>query len=120
MALRDKIGKSTQELLQPGETIQNVAAAQATSPYWSLLSYWIVIIKDSYRVIVETDQRIVLCKTSRWRWTNVTSVVSELPKGTNLGEPSGLNWKTDAFGSMLWVNKRFHKDIRAINGTASA
>ncbi|HUF99372.1 MAG TPA: hypothetical protein VMM60_14680 [Ilumatobacter sp.] len=119
MALREKIASSTQPLLKPGESIQNVAAAQATSPYWSLLSYWIVLLKDSYRVIVETDQRIVLCKTSRWRWTKVTAVVTELPKGTNLGEPTGLNWKTESFGQTLWINKRFHKDVKAINSSAS-
>jgi len=117
MALRDKLSDAAQPHLQPGETVQEVAAAVAVSPYWSLLSYWILMIKDGTRAIVATDQRILVFKTSRWRFTKYKALVNEFPRSTKVGEPSGLNWKTDALGETLWINKRFHKDIKAIDAT---
>jgi len=118
MALRDKITGAAAEHLRAGETVQGVAPAVAASPYWSLLSYWIVIAKDANRAIVATDQRIIVFKTSRLRFTKFKSVVRELPRTTLVGEPSGLNWKCDTLGETLWINKRFHNDIRAIDAAA--
>lgn len=118
MALRDKIAAAAQPFLQEGEQVQHAFGAMGTSPYWSLLSYWIIIAKDANRAVIATDRRILLAKTSRVRWTKLKGIEAEIPRDTKLGEPSGLNWKCDAFGPTIWINKRFHKDVRAIDGAA--
>lgn len=113
MALRDKLVAQATPTLQPGEQVQATFAGVATSPYWSLLSIWIIVVKDAYRAVIVTDQRIIVFRTSRWRFTKFKGVERELPRSTPIGEPSGLNWKTDDFGETLWIHKRFHKDVDA-------
>lgn len=120
MALRDKLATAAGPHLEPGEQVQGSLVAVATSPYWSLLSYWIVLVKDANRAVVATDRRIVLFRTSRWRFTKFKQVERSAPRTTVFGEPSGLNWKTDALGETLWIHKRFHKDVRAIDAGALA
>ena len=115
MALRDKIAAAAAPHLQEGEQVQHAFGAMGASPYWSLLSYWIIIVKDANRAVVATDRRILLAKTSRLRWTKFKGIEAEIPRATKLGEPSGLNWKCDAFGTTIWINKRFHKDVRAVD-----
>jgi hypothetical protein len=120
MALRDKISAAAQSHLQPGETVQTAFGAMGASPYWSLLSYWIVVVKDANRAVVATDRRILLFRTSRMRWTTFKRLEAEVPRATLLGEPSGMNWKCSAFGQTIWVNKRFHKDVRETDAQAAA
>lgn len=120
MALRDKIAAAAAPYLQPGETVQTAFGAMGTSPYWSLLSYWIIVVKDANRAVVATDRRIILFRTSRLRWTKFKQIETEVPRSTRLGEPSGLNWKCSAFGPTIWVNKRFHKDVRQTDAQAGA
>lgn len=118
MALRDKLATQAAPSLRDGETVQHTFAAIATSPYWSLLSYWIIIVKDANRAVVVTDQRIIVFRTSRWRFTKFRNIERELPRSTAIGQPEGLNWKTDDFGEPLWINKRFHKDVNAARESA--
>lgn len=118
MGVREKIGAAAAPFLQEGEQVQTAFGAMGTSPYWSLLSYWIIIVKDSNRAVVATDRRIILAKTSRLRWTKFKEIVAEVPRSTKLGEPSGLNWKTDALGPTIWINKRFHKDVRDVDAAS--
>lgn len=120
MAIRDKLAEQAKPHLQPGEQVQGAFAAMATSPYWSVLSYWIVIIKDANRAVVATDRRYLVFKTSRLRFTKFKSLESEAPRSVRLGEPSGLNYKTSALGQPLWIHKRFHKDVRALDATPAA
>jgi hypothetical protein len=120
MALRDKIAAAAAPFLEPGETVQTAFGAMGTSPYWSLLSYWIIIVKDANRAVVATDRRIILFRTARTRWTKFKKIEAEVPRATKLGEPSGLNWKTSALGPTIWVNKRFHKDVRETDAAAPA
>ena len=58
MAIRDKLRANAAHVLQPGETVQAVFTAQTASPYLALISYWIVIFKNAYRVVVVTDKRV--------------------------------------------------------------
>ena len=118
MALRDKLRAAAEPHLEPGEQIQAVFAASAANPMWSLLSYWIIIVKDAYRAIAVTDRRIIVFRTSRLRFTKFKRVERVLPRATRLGEPSGLNWRTDALGETMWINKRFHKDVRQADADA--
>ncbi len=100
-------------LLHPGETIQAVFAAQTTSQWFALISYWIIILSNAYRVVVVTDQRILVCKSGRFRMTPVKDLLREVPRTTRIGPPHGLWYKTEALGEKLFIAKRFHKDIEA-------
>jgi hypothetical protein len=113
MAIRDKLSKNAAPLLQPGEVIQATFPAQTTSQYFALISYWIIIFKNAYRVVVVTDRRILVCSSGRVTMTPVKEVLRELPRATRIGPASGLWYKTEALGERLYVNKRFHKDIAA-------
>ena len=116
MALRDKIRANAAHVLQPGETVQVVIPAQTTSQWFALLSYWIIILRNSYRVIVVTDRRILVCHSGRFRITPVKGVERELPRGTRIGPPSGLWYRCETLGERLYIAKRFHKDVLAADG----
>jgi hypothetical protein len=120
LAIRDKLTKNATPLLQPGEVIQSVFAAQTTSQYFALISYWIIILKNAYRVVVVTDRRILVCSSGRLSVTAVKAVLHELPRATRIGPPSGLWYKTDALGERLYIHKRFHKDIEAADAAIPA
>jgi hypothetical protein len=113
MALRDKLRANASHLLENGETIQQVFCAQTTSQWFALLSYWIIIFKNAYRVVVVTDRRIMVCRSGRMTTTKVGEVLHELPRSTMIGPASGLWWKCESLGDRLYVHKRFHKDVDA-------
>jgi hypothetical protein len=112
MAIRDKLRQNAAPLLQPGESIESVFCAQTVSAYFVLISIWIIIFSNAYRVVVVTDRRILVCRSGRLTMTPVKEVERELPRATRIGEPSGLWWPCESLGGKLYVNKRFHKDVR--------
>lgn len=120
MALRDKLRSNAAHLLQPGENIQAVFCAQTTSQYFALISWWIIILSNAYRVVVVTDRRILVCKSGRLSMTPVKEVVRELPRGTRIGPPSGLWWRCESLGERLYVHMRFHKDVAAADALVTA
>jgi hypothetical protein len=120
MAIRDKMRSNAAHLLRPGENVQAVFSAQTTSQYWALLSFWIIIIRNSYRVVVVTDQRIMVCWSGRFRGTLVREVEREFPRGIRIGPASGLWWTCETLGPRLYVNTRFHKDIAAADSLLSS
>ena len=120
MALRDKLRANAQHVLQPGETIQAVFCAQTKNQYFALISYWIILFTNAYRVVVVTDRRILVCKSGRLRMTPVNEVIRELPRNTRIGPASGLWWKSQTLGEQLYINKRFHKDIAAADSVPAA
>jgi hypothetical protein len=118
MAIRDKIRKNAAPLLQEGETIQAVIPAQTVSPYMALISYWIIIFKNAYRVVIVTDRRILVCATPRFSMAKPTGVIRELPRQTAIGPASGLWYSTESLGEKLYIHKRFHSDIATADGRA--
>ena len=120
MAIRDKIRANAAHVLHPGEQIQAVIPAQITSGWMALISYWIIIIRGAYRVVIATDRRILVCKSGRMRMTPVNEVLREGPRATLIGPPSGLWYRTDALGERLYIHKRFHKDIREADALSGA
>ena len=120
MAIRDKMSANAAPHLQPGETIQAVFGAQTTSQYFALLSYWIILFTNAYRVVVVTDRRILVAKSGRLTTTPVKEIVRELPRNTRIGPPSGLWWRCETLGEKLYVHKRFHKDVNAADGVPVA
>jgi hypothetical protein len=111
MAIRDTMAKNAEPFLQPGEQIQAVFPAQTTSAYMALISIWIILLKNAYRVVVVTDRRIIVAKSGRFRMTPVKSIDRELPRSTIIGPTSGLWYRCENLGSKLYINKRFHKDV---------
>lgn len=120
MAIRDTLRANAAHHLEPGETIQAVIPAQTTSQWFALISYWIIIIKNSYRVIVATDRRILVCRSGRFRITPVNEIVRVAPRATLIGPPSGLWYRCDTLGERLYIAKRYHKDVIAADEMASA
>lgn len=111
MAIRDKMRQNAGHLLENGETIQQVFPAQTMSQYWVLLTYWIMVFKVGFRVVVVTDRRILVCRAGRLAATKVKEVANELPRHTMIGPARGLWYKSETLGERLYVHKRFHKDI---------
>jgi hypothetical protein len=118
MAIRDKLKANAAHLLQPGEEIQVVIPAQTTSQYLSVISLWIIILSNAYRVVVVTDRRILLCHSGRFRISPVKNVVRELPRQTLIGPAHGLWYRSESLGQRLYINRRFHKDVHLADAGA--
>ena len=117
IAIRERIQERVAPYLQPGEVVQQAFAAQAASPFWSLLSYWIIVIKNAYRAVVVTDRRIIVFQSSRWAFSSIKSVKLELPRATRIGPFDAKLWaKTDSLGETLYIHRRFFKDVEAADG----
>jgi len=113
MAIRDTMRANATHLLKPGEAVQAIFVAQTTSQWFALISYWIIVVRNAYRVVVVTDQRIMVCRSGRFRMTPVNEVLREFPRDTRIGPANGLWFRCDALGERLYIAKRFHKDIAA-------
>jgi hypothetical protein len=85
-----------------------------------LLSTLIIILSDAYRVVVVTDQRILVCRSGRVRITPVKHVIKELPRNTRIGPPRGLWWRCETLGETVYIHKRFHKDVTAADTVLTA
>jgi hypothetical protein len=120
VAIRDKMRANAQPHLQPGETVQAVFGAQITSGWFALLSYWIIILRGAYRVVVVTDRRILVCRSGRMTTTPVNEVLQEFPRSTRIGPPTGLWYRCESLGVPLYIAKRFHKDVEAADALVGA
>lgn len=120
MALRDKIRANAEHVLQPGEVIQAVIPAQTVSPYFALITYWIIVFSNAYRVIVVTDRRILVCRSGRLTITPVGQVEREAPRSTRIGPGSGVWYKTESLGEPLYIARRFFKDIAEADASGAA
>jgi hypothetical protein len=118
MAIRDTLRKNAAPLLAPDELLQAILPAQTTSQYFSLLSFWIIVFRNSYRVIVVTDRRILVCGSGRFRVTPVKGVLRELPRSIVIGPAHGLWYRFDVLGEKMYVNRRFFKDVEAADGAS--
>jgi hypothetical protein len=120
MAIRNKMRANAEPFLQPGETVQAVFGAQTTSQWFALISWWIIIIRNSFRVVVVTDRRILVFRSGRFRMTPVKELRHELPRNTRIGPAKGLWLKCESLGERLYIHKRFHKDVEAADALLPA
>jgi hypothetical protein len=120
VAIRDKLRKNAAPLLAPGEQIQSIFPAQTTSQYFALISYWIIMAKNAYRVVVVTDRRILICKSGRLAMTPVKGIEHELPRGTKIGPATGLWYRFEAPTGKLYINRRYFKDVEAADTAIAA
>ena len=120
MALRDKLKERVQPMLEPGEQIQHVFMAQTASPYWAIVSYWILIVKGGYRIVAVTDRGIVSLKAGGFMPSSPKSVVGRSPRSP-IGPLTGKLWgKLTLGGEQLWVNRRFFHDVTEANASMGA
>jgi hypothetical protein len=120
MALRDKLAQRAHPYLEPGEQIQAVFLGQTgPSPYWSLLTAWVVILQAGYRTIVVTDRAIVILRNGRLVGSRAKALHLRGPRNIQLGTPSGL-WGRVTLDARYWVHKRFHKDVAAADAALAA
>jgi hypothetical protein len=111
MAIRDKMRKNAAPFLEPGEKIQVIFGAQTHDPYLGLI-FAIFLFLNTYRVVVVTDRRILVCRSGKLTPTPAKEVLSELPRNTRIGTPSGrLWWRTEGLGEPLYIGRRYHKDV---------
>ena len=119
MAIRDKMRSNAAPYLEPGETIQAVFGAQTKSAWFVLISIWIIIFSNAYRVVVVTDRRILVGRSGRLTASPIREILFELPRATRIGPASGLWYKT-ALGERVYIHKRYHKDVAAADAALDA
>jgi hypothetical protein len=120
MALREKLVERAAPYLEPGEQVQAVFVGQSgPSPYWSLLTAWIVILQAGYRTFVVTDRAIVVLRNGRLSGTKAKALHLRGPRNVVLGPATGL-WGQIQLDTRYWVHKRFHKDIAAADAALQA
>ncbi len=119
MAIRDKMRSNAAPYLEPGETIQAVFGAQTKSQWFALISLWIIILSNAYRVVVVTDRRILVGRSGRLSASPIREILFELPRATRIGPASGL-WYKAALGERVYIHKRYHKDVAAADAALDA
>jgi hypothetical protein len=85
-----------------------------------LISWWIIVIRNSFRVVVVTDGRILVFRSGRFRMTPVKELRHELPRNTRIGPAKGLWFRCESLGERLYIHKRFHKDVAAADALLPA
>lgn len=114
MALRDKLAERAQPYLEPGEQVRHVFMGQTgPSPWFSALSYWIVLTSGKFFIFVVTDRAILVLRASKLVTSKPKDIEARLPRATQLGPVTGIWAPTHALGQRVWVHKRFHKDVLA-------
>ena len=119
MNIRDKLVRSAEPFLEPGETVQAAFSAQTFSQYWMLLTYWFAYFRSSYRIVVVTDRRIMVLNTLRFNAAKAKDVRRILPRATTIGSPTGTWWRTESLGEKLYIHKRYHEDLTAADAVIS-
>jgi hypothetical protein len=115
MPLREGLARRAQPLLEPGEQIQAIFNGQSgASPYWSLLSTWIVVLTAGYAAIAVTDRSVVVLRNGRFLGTRPIAVKGRFARQP-LGDPSGLWGSVEVGGTKYWVHRRYHNDVREAN-----
>lgn len=106
MGFRDKITANAQPHLVPGEKVEGVFAAQDAKVFR---------LGNRYRTVVATTHRILVFDSGTFSQTRTKELLAELPRATRLGPTSGL-WHAIPFGAeTLFVNRRYHRDVEAID-----
>ncbi len=120
MSVRNRIAMNAQCVCQPGEHLQTAIPAQARSPNWLGILDLVISSSNTYRVIVVTDRRILVCRSGRFRAFVVGDVLRELPRSTKIGPSHGIWYHTDSLGEGLYIHRLYFKDIELADAAAAA
>ena len=116
MALRDKLRERSQPFLFEGERIEHIASAQAANPWMVGFGGGLfMLLFGKPRIIVATSASIVVLRQSKWSATP-EEVLARLSRGTRIGPVSGLWSKSVVDGEQVWIHRRFHRDVEAMDG----
>lgn len=116
LGARQAIEASVADDLLPGETVLETFGAQTgPNPMWAALLIWIVIFGSNYRTVTLTNHGLLIHSANALRPFNAKKLLNRLPHNAPIGPVSGLWSKVEFGGEQVWINKRFHKDIKAIN-----
>lgn len=74
---------------------------------------------NRYRMIAVTPNRIVVLDTGKFGLKKARSVVTELPRSTQLGPAAGLWHRVPAGSETLRVHRRFFKDIATADAAST-
>ncbi len=126
MALRDQLRKRVQPVLQPGEALEQIFIAQggmtpwvANLPLFGALGALVMQSWVSRRIIAVTDRAVVVIQASKFAATSPRRVVARLPRQTTIGPVGGVWAKVRLGNEVLWVHRRFHKDVAAADAHAT-
>jgi len=118
--IRDKIEKNVQSYLEPGEKVQAAFPATAgPSPYFLLLTGYLLSFWMKWVIVAVTDRRILLLKASMLGTTKPKDLLGTFPRDTQLGPVSGTYGKIHLGGTRYHVHRRFHKDIKTAGAAAA-
>jgi len=102
-------GEPSRSLVE--DLVMSVASASNRAPYLRMFAVIVMCVAACGR---RTDPEVRHATAAV-----VNEVLAELPRSTTIGEPHGLWWKCETLGEKLYINKRFHKDVRAADELAS-
>ena len=85
MGVRDNMWGNAASELKPGERIEDVFFVLAVNPYWLLVTWLIVVMAHAFRVVVVTDQRILVCQGGSFSRSTVKGVLRGVPRQTKIG-----------------------------------
>jgi hypothetical protein len=113
VALRDNILRDAEhKYTAHGETVQAVMIGTTLRPLLLYPLGWLLVDRDSYRAIVCTDKRILLCKIDPVSGS-LESLTEVIERDVLLGPTrTPLIHRITAFSTPISVGRRFYKDIR--------
>lgn len=120
VALRDKMAESSTQFLRPGEQIQAVIGGQTASQFLAALTgVFIFLGFNKYRIMVATNQRILILDAGKTSMKKARGVVGEAPRSTHIGPVSAALWHVfESGGEKLRIHRRFFKDIETADAAA--
>ncbi len=88
--------------------------AVASFPEPLLIGISVAGLRRAMRLVVVTDQRIVIFRVSWWNGA-ITDLLVERPRDTVIGPPHSLwMWyRTTVLGECLWIARRWFTDVKA-------
>jgi hypothetical protein len=118
----DKLAERCAPLLPPGSQIRQVFICQtAPSPWFLFITYLtgLTMFWITYRCVAVTQDAIYVLESSKPSGgAKPTSLVSTLPRQTQLGPLSGWWGQVSLLGERHWVHKSFHQDVTAADDEA--
>lgn len=117
IALRDKLTRRAQPLLEPGEEIQQIFLVKEGPRPGVGFVHGLDPLFTTYEVVVATDQALVIMRASMWQSGTPKKVLRRLPRRLQIRyEPRALWSQTSLPGdSPTWVHRRFYGDVEAAN-----
>ena len=124
MSWRETMARRVEPFLQPGESLQAVFWGPSINPVLRGLISLVppiglpVNLANPQRIVVATDRRIVVFRSSRLR-ADPKAVIGELPRNTLIGAAHGRLWyRCTTFDKPLYIGKAFYGEVAAADSAA--